>query len=562
MNLSPRRATGPVLGLTLAILTAGALLATATADTWLGLLRPWAPGDVAPVTLRGRDDAVPGVLVHRGDKLTPDEVVVVGAHGARPVDLHDAQRLGAALLAIAILVVWLLRATHQGRRRRALATALGLWVALAVGVKAMLLVTAISPHGAPVAALGILGAAVLGRGAGIALAAGGAFTVACLGAPDPLLAVALFVQGAGGALAVSARPKRGGALVLAGLGAALAGAAAYAALAAVRQGEIPIAELAHPLDSAWAAAAAGGLVGGLLAALGRGVVERLAGDLPRSTLQALADLDHPLLRRIAVEAPGTWQHSLAMANLAEIAANAIGANALLVRVGAYFHDLGKSLQPPYYIENLAPGQPSPHDALPPEMSADAIFAHVTEGVRLGREEGLPERIIDFMHMHHGDSVLEYFWGRCQEQGNPNGLSETAFRYPGVKPQSKETAILCLCDAVEAGSRTLPRGDTKAIDTLVSRIVTIKLRQGQLDESGLTLAELRLLSDTLVDTLRHAGHARIEYPWQKEAAATQNLRSPPPAATVTQEVAAPPPKPKLVVVDAKDDDVGRALREDE
>src|SRR5262249_57046367 len=136
---------------------------------------------------------------------------------------------------------------------------LGLWVIFTALVKALLLVTAISPYGAPVAALGILGAAVLGRAAGIALAAGGAFAVACLGAPDPLLAVGLFVQGAGGALAVSDRPKRGGQLILAGCGAALAGAAAYAALAAVRHGELPVAELAHPLESGWIASAAGGI---------------------------------------------------------------------------------------------------------------------------------------------------------------------------------------------------------------------------------------------------------------------------------------------------------------
>jgi hypothetical protein len=473
MRLSPRRATGPVLGLTLAIVAAAALCVTATADAWLG--------------------------------------------PARPVDVVALQRLGAAFLAGAIVVVWLLRATPKGRLPRALATALGLWLVFAVGVKAMLVATHLPPYGAPVAALGILGAAVLGRAAGIALAIGGALAGACLGTPDPMLALILFVQGAGGALAVPARARGGGALVAAGLGAAVAGAAAYAALGALLHGELPVGELAHPAASGWVASAAGGLAGGVVAAILRGPFERLAGDVPRGTLMALADLEHPLLRRIAVEAPGTWQHSLAMANFAEIAANAIGANALLVRVGAYYHDLGKSLQPSYYIENLAPGQPSPHDQLPPELSADAIFAHVTEGVRLGREEGLPEPIIDFMHMHHGDSVMEYFWGRCLEQGNPKGLPEAAFRYPGVKPQSRETAILALCDAVEAGSRTLARGDHKAIETLVARIITLKLRQGQLDEAGLTVAELRRISDTLVATLRHAGHARIEYPWQKEHA---------------------------------------------
>src|SRR5262249_12151843 len=177
-------------------------------------------------------------------------------------------------------------------------------------------------------------------------------------------------------------------------------------------------------------------------------------------------------------------------------------------------------------ENLPGGQRSPHDDLPPEMSADAIFSHVTEGVRLARTHRLPEAIIDFMHMHHGDGVLEYFWGKCVEQGNPHSLSPEAFRYPGVKPQSRETAILAIVDAVEASSRTLRRPDARAIEQLVARIVFGKLPLGQLDESGLTVAEIRRLSNTLVDTLKHAHHVRIEYPWQREERAAQLAESVP------------------------------------
>jgi len=152
-----------------------------------------------------------------------------------------------------------------------------------------------------------------------------------------------------------------------------------------------------------------------------------------------------------------------MANLAEIAANAIGANGRLVRVGAYYHDLGKSLQPKYFIENLEPGETSPHDKLPPEASCDAIFKHVTDGIVAARKAGLHERVIDFMHMHHGNGVLEYFWAKCQDQGNPHHLTIESFRYPGVPPQSRETAILAICDAVEAASRTLKKADPVAID---------------------------------------------------------------------------------------------------
>jgi putative nucleotidyltransferase with HDIG domain len=185
-----------------------------------------------------------------------------------------------------------------------------------------------------------------------------------------------------------------------------------------------------------------------------------------------------------------------------------------VRVGAYYHDLGKSLQPKYFIENLEPGETSPHDKLPPEVSTDAIFAHVTEGIANARKAGLHERIIDFMHMHHGNGVLEYFWAKCREQGNPKNLAVENFRYPGFPPQTRETAILAICDAVEAASRTLKNPDTKSIDALVQRIVYGKLHLGQLDESGLSMADLRRVADSLRETIKHANHGRIEYPWQK------------------------------------------------
>src|SRR5262249_38942799 len=158
--------------------------------------------------------------------------------------------------------------------------------------------------------------------------------------------------------------------------------------------------------------------------------------------------------QIAERAPGTWQHSLMMANMAEIAANAIGAHGRLVRVGAYFHDLGKSLSPKYFIENLEAGETSPHDHLPPEVSCDAIFSHVTAGTAAARRAGLHERIVDFMHMHHGTGVLEYFGAKGREQGTPHDFTVERSRSPGPPPQSRETALLAICDAVEAASRTL------------------------------------------------------------------------------------------------------------
>jgi putative nucleotidyltransferase with HDIG domain len=189
-------------------------------------------------------------------------------------------------------------------------------------------------------------------------------------------------------------------------------------------------------------------------------------------------------------------------------------------VGAYFHDLGKSSAPQYYIENLHAGEASPHDSLDPDVSADAIFAHCTEGVRLGRGAGIPEPVLDFMHMHHGNGLLEYFWHKNQELGNPKQLSERHFRYPGLPPQTKETGILAICDAVEAASRTLKSPTERDLTGLVQRIVFGKLRLGQLDQSGLTSSDLKHLCNSLVDTLKNSFHVRIEYPWQKEEKAAQ------------------------------------------
>src|SRR3569623_2078804 len=195
----------------------------------------------------------------------------------------------------------------------------------------------------------------------------------------------------------------------------------------------------------WLACAIGPAAATFLAVPLLPVYQRAVGEITHGKLVSLEDLSHPLLRQIAEKSPGTWQHSMMMANMAEIAANAVGANGRLVRVGAYFHDLGKSLQPKYFIENLEPGETSPHDKLPPEVSCDALFAHVTEGIVTARKAGLHERIVDFMHMHHGNGVLEYFWAKCQDQGNPHHLTLESLRNPGVPPQSRETTILAFSD---------------------------------------------------------------------------------------------------------------------
>jgi len=273
------------------------------------------------------------------------------------------------------------------------------------------------------------------------------------------------------------------------------------------------------------------------------------GHVSRDKLLDLTDLEQPLLKKMAAEAPGSWEHARAMANLAEAAAAAIGADALLTRVGAYYHDLGKTVQSKYFIENLAPGERSPHMDLEPDVSADAIMAHVVMGTKILRDGHIPEPVVEFAYTHHGTQLVEFFWHKCQEQGNPKGLTAEHFRYPGMKPQTKETAILMLVDSIEAASRTVWPPEHKKFEEMIQRVIFTKLAAGQLDESGLTLEDLRILASRMASTLVNMYHGRIKYPWQREQeraaqAAQVPTATPLPVPTATS-AAAPAPPPESV-----------------
>lgn len=499
------------------------------APSWIAAGAPYGAGEPAPVTLRvplfiGRsiDDVElrnGSIVVARG-QVVVDPAVVDLVRGRQPRGWGIWLTFFGGLFMAGILYTAQLARSHKGRLLRTQIVNLAVILGCAAATAAVFLLTPVSALAVPVAALAIVTALVVDLGAALATAMMAALVLGALTPFDPGVITVLAVQGAAAGLVVGERerlklrPTRTF-ILLAGLIAGIGAALTYFLIYYLSHNQTPVAELHDPMRSAWLAAGLAGPLGALLAMPALSLYQRALGDVPLSTLVELEDLSHPLLKQIAQNSPGTWQHSLAMANMAEIAANAIGANGRLVRVGAYYHDLGKSLQPKYFIENLSGGESSPHDALPPGISCDAIFSHVTEGVRVARKEGLHERIVDFMHMHHGDGLLEYFWAKCLESGNPDKLTEDDFRYPGVKPHSKETAILAICDAVEAASRTLRNPDAQAIENLVQRIVYGKLHLGQLDQSGLTVADLRRISASLVETIKHAHHGRIEYPWQRQ-----------------------------------------------
>ncbi|MCB1182134.1 HDIG domain-containing protein [bacterium] len=242
------------------------------------------------------------------------------------------------------------------------------------------------------------------------------------------------------------------------------------------------------------------------------VVEPLVGVCSDLTLLELSDLNHPLLQRMALEAQGTYHHSQVVGQLAEHAARAIDANALLTRVGALFHDIGKMQKPAYYVENQRP-ESNKHDELSPSMSALVIAAHVKDGIELARKWRLPQMIIDFIPEHHGTMVMEYFYHKALEADGNETVKVDDFRYPGPKPQSRETAILMLADAMEAATRSLAKPTPSRIKEITKQILDKRMLSGELDESNLSLSDLARIRDAFVPLLTGIHHSRIVYPGQ-------------------------------------------------
>jgi hypothetical protein len=240
------------------------------------------------------------------------------------------------------------------------------------------------------------------------------------------------------------------------------------------------------------------------------LLEWAAGRTTDLTLLELADLNRPLLKQLLVEAPGTYHHSIIVGNLAESAAEGIGANSLLARVGAYYHDIGKLRRPEFFAENQRQGE-NPHDALSPKASARIISRHVEDGVEMARRAGLPEVVIDVLREHHGTTRLSFFWHKASEEGPGERPVVSDFIYPGPRPRSKETAVVMLADSVEAASRVMRDPSPEELRQLVRRIVEMKLEENQFDEADLTFHDLAVVQDRLLGVLVGIHHHRIDYP---------------------------------------------------
>ena len=265
------------------------------------------------------------------------------------------------------------------------------------------------------------------------------------------------------------------------------------------------------------------LVAGYLVAGSLPFIESLFGVVTDISLLEMGDASHPLLQELVQRAPGTYNHSIVVGTIGEAAADRIGANGLLVRVAAYFHDIGKMLKPEYFIENTTAETSGRHEQLAPAMSTLIIIGHVKDGVELARQHNLPQALIDFIEQHHGTTLVEYFYEEARRQAGdepdyPTDPVESSFRYPGPRPRTRESGVMMLADAVESASRTLAEPTPKSLEGLVHRVTLRRLLDGQFEESGLTLSDLRVIEESLTKSMIGIFHGRVTYPEQRTVSA--------------------------------------------
>jgi putative nucleotidyltransferase with HDIG domain len=530
--LRTRLVAGVTSGVVLSAVFATALTVAHFCDA---LVEPWrvVPGRPAPITLRlprtmtrsidretgdSRLGPLPDAIT-RGTSVTdPTLAALVRAYenGRRPPrPTHVAAQWTVYVVLMLLATAYMRRVSAKlGTLLRTQVAVLSMALAFLVLTKAILVFTSLPALLVPVALVPLWASLYVDRRTGSMVAVMLSLFTSSIVVYDPIVSVVYLISACSAALSFkTATRKRNVFLIVSGALSGMLGAVVYVATKEIFDGF----DLSHELSLGWRsgpmASLMAGCSAGLLAFLLQPATSRIFGVVSRAQLLNLTDLEHPLLKKMATEAPGSWEHSRAMANLAEATSAAIGADALLTRVGAYYHDLGKTCQAKYFIENLGRGERSPHEDLDPDVSADAIMAHVVEGTRILRDGHVPEAVIEFSYTHHGTSIIEYFWHKCLAQGNPKGLTEDAFRYPGMRPRTRETAILMLIDSIEAGARTVEPPTREKFLEMVQRVVFVKMQQGQLDESGLTVADIRTLALHITDALVNTYHKRVRYPWQ-------------------------------------------------
>ncbi len=390
-------------------------------------------------------------------------------------------------------------------------------VGAVLGMEAWFHTGGFSPYGMPLSAVSVLVTVLLHPRVGVVLTLVLALLFGILNSFSLEGALVVCFGGmAGVARSLRVRTRRD--LTLAGLWVAGGGGAAVVMLALMERWPLP--QTLSTLK--WVGG--GALLSILFVLALLPLLEMCFSRLSNIRLLELSDVNHPLLKEMSLEAPGTYHHSLITASLAQAAAERIGANALLCRVGAYFHDIGKLVKPEYFVENQG-AIGNPHELLPPNMSRIVIQSHVKDGLALAQRHNLDRGITEFILMHHGTCRVEYFYRRAIEQtGASESVDEDLYRYHGPKPHSKETAIVMLADSVEASARTLDNPSHQRLVDHVGRIVDGKIADGQFDRVPLTLAEVQEVKDAFVSTLVGVYHTRLQYPTSGETDLEQRSSS--------------------------------------
>jgi putative nucleotidyltransferase with HDIG domain len=484
------------------------------------LARQQARQDTAPVMVTVKQGEV---IVDQGHTIAAtdlEKIQALGLENPKPDLGKLAGWLLLAVLVVALLLGWVWRYRPEFWHRDNALLLLGLLLVVAVLALKLTAGRAVMPFFMPLATVLLLVTVLLDSGAAlVVLGTLGALAGAVSGTVE--LATYVFLGGLVGILVVY-RGERIQRFVQAGIAMAVVNGAVVAIFTLLGERDLT------GLLQLWGASIVSAGGSAVLAVGSFALLGNLFGITTNFQLLELANPSQPLLRRLLLETPGTYHHSLMVGNLAERAAEAIGANPLLVRVAAYYHDVGKLENPAAFIENQA-GMENVHDLLTPEESAAVLKEHVSNGIELAYRYGLPKTIIPFIPQHHGTALMSYFYARAQEQavaaagalpGTPEAAAAAAsvdqsrFRHAGPKPQSREAAILMLADGVEASVRSLSAHDEQAIRAMVGQIIRERLEDGQFDECDLTLRDLDRIREAFVSQLLGMYHQRIEYPQNK------------------------------------------------
>jgi cyclic-di-AMP phosphodiesterase PgpH len=485
------------------------LVATATPNERLTEAARNAAAAAVPVAQQILDAGQ--VIVREGEVLTEDHVRTLEGAGLYSPRADAFGRtvwvvVGGAALAVLLAFPALYAGVrlHPSLTTRQLAFIIGLTLAVLVLQRFAL---ALSPSFIFVLVVPLLVAVIVDETTALMWAVWSAVVTALVVPATPLVTLVATLIGAVAAVLsvrwVRSRP----AVFLAGLLGGLAGGVALVVMVLLGGGLSPLATL-----SAFATFLAGGVLAGIVALGLLVLAESVFGFLTDFRLLELSNPSHPLLQRLLIEAPGSYQHSQIIANLVEQAVQAIGGNALLARVGALYHDVGKMRRPQFFVENQFSGD-NPHDRISPHLSYLIITSHVRDGLELLREYRLPRELEPYVLEHHGTGVLVYFYKRALEDSA--SISELSFRYPGPRPRSKETAVLMLADAVESASRTLSDPSQGSIRALIDRLVDERLQDDQLSQSPLNLHDLEVIANTFERMMTAILHRRITYPTAEE-----------------------------------------------